>query len=94
MPTIHDLPDKERTALVVRLKRIEGQARGIQRMIEEDRDCLDVMTQIVAMRAAVNAVGGELLEEIALRCLQQPEGFDSPEQAVEQAVHMLVRAGR
>ena len=94
MPTIHDLPDKERTALVVRLKRIEGQARGIQRMIEDDRDCLDVMAQIAALRAAVNAVGGELLEEVALRCLQHPEDFDSPEQAVGEVVHLIVRGGR
>lgn len=94
MATIHDLPEKERNALVVRLKRIEGQARGIQRMIEEDRDCLDVITQIAAMRAAANAVAGELLEEYALRCMQHPERFDAPAKAVEQAVRALARAGR
>jgi CsoR family transcriptional regulator, copper-sensing transcriptional repressor len=94
MPSICNLPDEERRALMIRLRRIEGQTKGIQRMIEEGRDCLDVMTQIVAMRAAVNAVGGELLEDFALCCFHNPEDFDSPGQAVERAVHVLARAGR
>jgi DNA-binding FrmR family transcriptional regulator len=63
-------------------------------MIEDGRDCLDVMTQIVAMRSAANALGGELLEDVALRCLRHPEDFASPQQAIEQAVHVLVRGGR
>ena len=91
MPNIHDLPAQERSALVIRLRKIEGQAKGVQRMIEEGRDCLDVITQIAAIRAAANALGGELLEDFALRCLQHPEDFTSPEHSVEQAVHALVR---
>ena len=51
----------ERRAAIVRLKRIEGQARGIARMIDEGRDCLDVLTQIAAMRAATDALATELL---------------------------------
>ena len=94
MPSIHHLPGEERRALVVRLRKIEGQAKGIQRMIEDGRDCLDVLTQITALRAAVNAVGGELLEDVALHCVHHPEEFTSPEQAVKQAVHALVHGGR
>ncbi len=94
MSSIHNLPDHERGNLLVRLKKIEGQAKGVQRMIEEGRDCLDVMTQIAAIRSAANALGGELLENYALRCLQHPEDFLSPKQAVEQAVHALVHGGR
>ena len=94
MASINDLPVTERKALVVRLRRIEGQAKGIQRMIEDGRDCFEVITQIVAMRSAANAVAGELFEGVALRSLQHPEDFASPEQAVEQAVHVLVRGGR
>lgn len=94
MPSMHNLPAEDRGTLVARLRRIEGQARGIQRMIADDRDCLDVMTQIAAMRAAVNAVGGELVEDVALRCFRHPEEFGSPEQAIEQAVHVLVRGRR
>lgn len=94
MPSIHHLPIEERRALVVRLRKIEGQAKGIQQMTEDGRDCLDVLTQIAALRAAVNAVGGELLEDVVLSYFRHPEEFASPEQAVEQAVHALVHGSR
>ncbi len=94
MASIQNLPEAERTDIVDRLKRIEGQAKGIQRMVEEGRDCLDVLNQLAAVKAAVNALSGELLEAFALRCLQHPEEFPSPQNAVEQAVKALVRAGR
>ena len=94
MPSIHNLPAEERAEMIARLKRIEGQAKGIQKMIEEGRDCVEVMNQVAAVRAAVTALSGEMLEAFALRCLKHPEDFPSPEQAVEQAVRALVRGGR
>ena len=94
MPSIHNLPEAERADIIDRLKRIEGQAKGIQRMVEEGRDCLDVMNQLAAVKAAVNSLSGEVLEAFALRCLQHPEEFPSPQKAVEQAVRALVRSGR
>ncbi|MCC6790427.1 MAG: metal-sensitive transcriptional regulator [Thermomicrobiales bacterium] len=94
MPSIHNLPEAERTEIIDRLKRVEGQAKGIQRMIDDGRDCIDVMNQLAAVKAAVNALSGELLEAFALRCLQHPEEFGSPREAVEQAVKALVRSGR
>lgn len=94
MPSIHHLPAAERTEMIDRLKRVEGQAKGIQRMIEEGRECLEVLNQLAAVKAAVNALSGELLEAFALRCLQHPEEFGSPREAVEQAVKALVRSGR
>lgn len=94
MPSIHNLPESERSNMIDRLKRVEGQAKGIQRMIEEGRDCVDVMNQLAAVKAAVNSLSGELLEAYALRCLQHPEDFPSPQKAVEEAVRALVRSGR
>lgn len=94
MPSIHNLSEAERVDLIDRLKRVEGQAKGIQRMVEEGRDCIDVMNQLAAVKAAVNALSGELLEAFALHCLQHPEDFASPKEAVEQAVKALVRSGR
>jgi CsoR family transcriptional regulator, copper-sensing transcriptional repressor len=94
MPSIQNLPEAQRTEMIDRLKKIEGQAKGIQRMIEEGRECIDVMNQIAAVKAATNALSGEMLEAFALRCLQHPEEFPSPQNAVEQAVRALVRAGR
>lgn len=91
MPSIRNLPESDRVELNARLKRIEGQARGIQRMIDEGRDCVEVMNQIAAVKAAVTSLSGEALEAFALHCLRHPEEFPSPERAVEQAVRALVR---
>jgi CsoR family transcriptional regulator, copper-sensing transcriptional repressor len=53
-----------------RLKRIEGQVRGIARMIEEDRYCIDVLTQIRAVRAALRGVEDELLKDHVEHCVE------------------------
>lgn len=94
MPSIHNLPAGEREEFISRLKRVEGQAKGIQRMIDEGRDCVDVMNQLSAVRAAITSLSAEMLEAFALRCLQHPEEFSSPEKAVEEVVRALVRSGR
>lgn len=94
MSSMHILPSTGRHALSVRLRKIEGQAKGIERMIEDGRDCLDVMTQISAMRAAANALEAVLLEDFALHCVQHPEDFASPERAVEEAIAAVLRSSR
>lgn len=94
MPSMHKLSIEERTELNDRLRKIEGQARGVQKMIDDGRECMDVVTQLAAIKAAVNALSGELLEAYALRCLKHPGEFETPERAVEEAVRALVRAGR
>ena len=53
-----------------RLKRIEGQVRGIARMINEDRYCIDVLTQIRAVRAALRGVEDELLKDHVEHCVE------------------------
>ena len=52
-----------------RLRRIEGQVRGIQKMLEEDRECEEMMTQTMAIRSAVDQVGARLMEYHLERCL-------------------------
>jgi CsoR family transcriptional regulator, copper-sensing transcriptional repressor len=94
MPSMHNLSVEERGALIDRLKKIEGQAKGVQRMIDDGRECMDVVTQLAAIKAAVNNLTGELLEAYALRCITHPEDFGTPEKAVHEAVRALVRAGR
>jgi len=54
-----------------RLKRIEGQIRGIQRMLNEDACCMDVLVQISAVRAAVSKVGVMIFENHAKKCLTE-----------------------
>ena len=94
MPSMHLLPDEARAYLADRLRRIEGQVKGVNRMMEEGRDCTDVITQLAAIKAAVNSVSGELIEAYAIRCIRHPEDFPSPELAVEHAVKALVRSNR
>ena len=58
-----------KAALDARLKRIEGQVRGIERMVAEDRYCIDVLTQVNAARAALEQVGLLLLRAHTQRCV-------------------------
>lgn len=59
-----------RVELLNRLKKIEGQVKGIQRMIEDDKCCTDVMMQVSAIRSAINKVGGMMIERYVMECMQ------------------------
>lgn len=61
--------DKEKEQMANRLKRIEGQVRGIQKMIEEDRYCVDVLVQMSAINAALKKVGYSLMERHTKTCV-------------------------
>lgn len=63
------LDDATKKRLLTRMARIEGQARGIQRMIDENRDCRDIVTQLAAMRAALSKVAFALISENLQRCI-------------------------
>jgi DNA-binding FrmR family transcriptional regulator len=64
-----------------RLRRIEGQARGVLRMLDEKRDCEEMLTQTMAMRSALDQVGARIMEYHLQRCLL--EGFDCDEERME-----------
>ena len=61
-------PDK--AGLTRRINRIEGQVRGVAKMIEQDRYCVDILTQIAAIQAALDAMGMHLLEHHTRGCVQ------------------------
>ncbi len=65
-------------ALLARLRRIEGQVRGLQRMIEEDRQCEDVLTQLMAARSGLEQAGILLMESHITRCLLPDFPADDP----------------
>jgi CsoR family transcriptional regulator, copper-sensing transcriptional repressor len=92
MFTNAQLDNPTRAALVTRLKSIEGQARGIQRMIEDSRDCQEIMDQLAALRAATHAVTMQALESFALHCLQA--SADQPEQVVTNLVGVVSKLMR
>jgi CsoR family transcriptional regulator, copper-sensing transcriptional repressor len=60
---------KEKHALVRRLHRIEGQVRGIERMVEEDRYCIDILTQIAAVNTALESLAVKILDEHVRHCV-------------------------
>jgi CsoR family transcriptional regulator, copper-sensing transcriptional repressor len=68
----------DRRASIKRLKRIEGQVRGLTRMLEEDRYCIDVLTQLSAVKAALSGVEREVLKDHAGHCVENAIGSGNP----------------
>lgn len=73
--------DKEE--LLNRLRRIKGQVGGIEKMVESDRYCIDIVTQISAARAALDQVALRLLEEHTRHCVMEAESQEQAERADE-----------
>jgi DNA-binding FrmR family transcriptional regulator len=90
-----DAPTRGYTAtkdqLLTRLRRIEGQVRGIQGMVEEDRYCIDVLTQITAVQAALDKVALGLLDDHAHHCVI---GAESTEDRDEKTDELMSAVGR
>lgn len=62
---------KDKQKIATRLRRIEGQVRGIQKMVDEDRYCIDVLTQVNATRAALESVALQLLSDHTEHCVTE-----------------------
>ena len=73
-----------------RLHRIEGQVRGIERMVDEDRYCIDVLTQVSAIQAALDQVALGLLDDHARSCVIGAEG----EQQADRTDELMAAVGR
>ena len=88
---------KGKEALVKRLHRIEGQVRGIERMVEDDRYCIDVLTQISAVNTALESLAFRILDEHVRHCvagaLSSGDEQDAEVKTEEllQAVHRFAR---
>jgi len=72
-----------------RLKRIEGQIKGIQRMVEEEKPCRDVLTQVSAVRAATNKVGSAILEKYYRRSMVEIAAGDRPDEAMDELLDTI-----
>ena len=83
-----------RVDLIRRLKRIEGQVRGIQRMVDQDRACGDILAQLSAVNEAVRRVAVILAEEYAVECLEGNEGDNRSRQAVANLIDTIMKAPR
>jgi DNA-binding FrmR family transcriptional regulator len=91
------MQDDTKTACLKRLNRIEGQVRGVGRMIEEDRYCIDVLTQIAAARAALRRVEEEVLRDHVAHCVEHAIASGDAEdqrQKVAELMAVFARAER
>jgi len=85
---------KDKAALVKRLHRIEGQVRGIERMVEDDRYCIDVLTQIAAVETALEAVASKVLEDHVGHCVAGALASGDEAQAKEKTEELLAAVNR
>jgi DNA-binding FrmR family transcriptional regulator len=76
-------------SLVKRLHRIEGQVRGIEKMVAEDRYCIDIITQIAAVSTALEAVGFEILDSHVKHCVAGALASGDDEVAAEKSRELL-----
>jgi len=83
--------------LIHRLSRVEGQVRGIGRMVDDDRYCIDILTQLQAVRAALSKVEAEILKAHLGHCVEGAIVSGDPEQQRQKAaelIELLQRASR
>ena len=79
--------DKE--ALVKRLHRIEGQVRGIERMVEDDRYCIDILTQIAAVNTALESLAFKVLDDHVNHCVSDALSSGDPKEAAAKSKELM-----
>ena len=89
---VHSAEAKQ--ALHQRLRRVEGQARGVQKMLDDDRDCREVLQQLKAMQAAVERATSVFMQSVARDCLLNPLAEDerSREEMVDELLGLMAKA--
>lgn len=65
--------DAEKAKIINRLRRLEGQLRGLQRMVDEEKTCVEVMTQLASAKSALEATGDVILEIYVAMCLERAD---------------------
>lgn len=89
-----DTIDKEieNKKIINRLSRAEGQIRGIQKMINDDKDCMDVMTQLSAVRSSIDRVMGMVVANNLKDCVENPNSDpDKQSEKLQQAINMIIK---
>ena len=84
----------DKDALKKRLHRIEGQVRGIERMVDEDRYCIDILTQVGAVRTALESLGLEILEDHVTHCVHDALASGDPKTASKKSEELLAAVER
>ena len=84
----------DRSAILKRLNRIAGQVRGVSTMVEDERYCIDVLTQIAAIRSALDGVAMQLLRGHAAGCVQDAVRSGHGDEAIEELMAVVSRFAR
>ncbi|QIB26519.1 metal-sensitive transcriptional regulator [Caloranaerobacter azorensis] len=82
---------KNTNDIIVRLRRIEGQIKGIQRMVNEDKCCGDILIQIAAARSALNKVGGLILENYMKDCIKDYLDENKGDEVIEELIDTMLK---
>jgi DNA-binding FrmR family transcriptional regulator len=85
---------KDKAALTRRLHRIEGQVRGIERMVDEERYCVDILTQISAVTTALESLAFQILDDHVNHCVAGALAAGDPEAAAEKSKELLAAVHR
>lgn len=80
---------QDKDMLIKRLNRIEGQVKGIQKMVDEERYCIDILTQISAIRSAINKVGSIILENHIKGCVVNSIKEDNSKESIEELLKTI-----
>jgi CsoR family transcriptional regulator, copper-sensing transcriptional repressor len=90
----HTVHRADKSSLVKRLNRVEGQVRGITKMIEEDRYCVDVLTQVAAVRSALDAMALQMLRDHTHGCVQGAIRSGKGDAAIDELLAVVEKFAR
>jgi DNA-binding FrmR family transcriptional regulator len=82
---------ENKEAILKRLKRAEGQIRGVARMVENDTYCIDILTQVSAVQSALNKVAVELVRDHTKHCMMQTDVTDDHQEKADELVRAIDR---
>jgi len=83
--------DKYKEDILARLRTIKGHITGIERMIEEKKDCEDILLQIMAVKSSIDKIGSIMAEEHALQCLLNSEDGKIDKEKAERVIKTLIK---
>ncbi|MGI6114207.1 MAG: metal-sensitive transcriptional regulator [Mahellales bacterium] len=86
-----DNENRTKEDIINRLKKIEGQVKGIQRMVNDEKYCVDILVQIAAVRAAINKVGGIILKQHTLGCIKKGLDCEDREDKIEELIGVFMK---
>lgn len=82
----------EKKNVLNRLKRAEGQLRGIQKMIEDEQECIDIVTQLTAVRSSINRTMGLVITNQITQALEDPSlNIEEKEKKLQQALELIIK---